>query len=112
MRSRRPSAATSTGQFRTFADGPFSFGFAFGSCATTGSNNAIFDVIRRRKPHLFLHLGDFHYANIPVDDPWRFRDASNRVLRSPRQSALYREAPISTSTTTTTSAPTMRTARR
>ena len=45
-------------------------------------------------PHFFLHLGDFHYANIGVDDPWRFREASNRVLRSPRQSALYREAPI------------------
>jgi phosphodiesterase/alkaline phosphatase D-like protein len=83
-----------TGQFRTFADGPFSFAFAFGSCASTGSSNAIFDVIRRRTPHFFLHLGDFHYANIAVDDPWRFREASNRVLRSPRQSALYREAPI------------------
>jgi alkaline phosphatase D len=82
------------GRFRTFADGPFSFSFAFGSCASTGSNNLIFDTIRRRTPHFFLHLGDFNYANIGVDDPWRFRDASNRVLRSPRQSALYREAPI------------------
>jgi phosphodiesterase/alkaline phosphatase D-like protein len=82
------------GQFRTFADGPFSFAFAFGSCASTGSNNLIFDTMRRRNPHFFLHLGDFHYANIAVDDPWRFRDASNRVLRSPRQSALYRETPI------------------
>jgi phosphodiesterase/alkaline phosphatase D-like protein len=82
------------GRFRTFVDGPFSFAFAFGSCASTGSNNLIFDTIRRRAPHFFLHLGDFHYANIGVDDPWRFRDASNRVLRSPRQSALYREAPI------------------
>jgi len=83
-----------TGGFRTFADGPFSFAFAFGSCASTGSSNAVFDVIRRRHPHFFLHLGDFHYANIAVDDPWRFRDASNRVLRSPSQSTLYRETPI------------------
>jgi phosphodiesterase/alkaline phosphatase D-like protein len=83
-----------TGQFRTFGEGPFSFGFAFGSCASTGSNNAVFETIRRRNPHFFLHLGDFHYENIPVDDPWRFREASNRVLRSPRQSALYRGAPI------------------
>ena len=82
------------GHFRTFGDGRFSFAFAFGSCASTGSNNLIFDTMRRRAPHFFLHLGDFHYANIGVDDPWRFRDASNRVLRSPRQSALYREAPI------------------
>jgi phosphodiesterase/alkaline phosphatase D-like protein len=82
------------GRFRTFADGPYSFAFAFGSCASTGSNNLIFDAIRRRAPHFVLHLGDFHYANIGVDDPWRFRNASNRVLRSPRQSALYRESPI------------------
>lgn len=82
------------GRFRTFADGPLSFAFAFGSCASTGSNNLVFDTIRSRAPHFFLHLGDFHYANIGVDDPWRFRDASNRVLRSPRQSALYRDAPI------------------
>ncbi len=83
-----------TGRFRTFRDGPYSFAFAFGSCASTGSNNLIFDTIRRRAPHFVLHLGDFHYANIRVDDPWRFRDACNRVLRSPRQSALYRETPI------------------
>jgi alkaline phosphatase D len=83
-----------TGRFRTFADDRYSFAFAFGSCASTGSNNLVFDTIRRRAPHFFLHLGDFHYANIGVDDPWRFREASNRTLRSPRQSALYREAPI------------------
>ena len=83
-----------TGQFRTFADGPLSFAFAFGSCASTGSNNRIFDTIRRRAPRFFLHLGDLHYANIAVDDPWRFRDAMNRVLRSPQQSALHRTAPI------------------
>ena len=82
------------GKFRTFGDGPFSFAFAFGSCASTGSNNLIFDTMRQRTPHFFLHLGDFHYANIGIDDPWRFRDASNRVLRSPRQSALYRDTPI------------------
>ncbi|MEO5824247.1 MAG: alkaline phosphatase D family protein, partial [Vicinamibacteraceae bacterium] len=82
------------GHFRTFGEGPYSFAFAFGSCASTGSNNLVFETIRKRAPHFFLHLGDFHYANIGVDDPWRFREASNRVLRSPRQSALYRESPI------------------
>jgi phosphodiesterase/alkaline phosphatase D-like protein len=83
-----------TGQFRTFADGPLSFAFAFGSCASTGSNNRIFDTMRQRAPRFFLHLGDLHYANIAVDDPWRFREAMNRVLRSPQQSALYRSTPI------------------
>ena len=80
--------------FRTFGEGPSSFAFAFGSCASTGSNDRVFDTMRAREPRFFLHLGDFHYANIGIDDPWRFRDAMNRVLRSPRQSALYRAAPI------------------
>jgi len=83
-----------TGHFRTFKDGPFSCAFAFGSCASTGSSHYLFETVRRRGPLFFLHLGDFHYENIGVDDPWRFRDASNRVLRSPTQSALYRQAPI------------------
>ena len=91
---RRPAATNAPASSAPSPTGRSRSRFAFGSCASTGSSNAIFDVIRRRNPHFFLHLGDFHYANIAVDDPWRFRDASNRVLRSPRQSALYREAPI------------------
>jgi alkaline phosphatase D len=83
-----------TGHLRTFTSGPLSFAFAFGSCATTGSSDTVFETIRRRGPLFFLHLGDFHYANIGVDDPFRFRDAMNRVLRSTTQSALYRQAPI------------------
>jgi phosphodiesterase/alkaline phosphatase D-like protein len=82
------------GRFRTFKEGALSFAFAFGSCASTGSSHLIFETIRRRTPHFFLHLGDFHYSNIGVNDPARFRAAMNRVLRSPLQAALYREAPI------------------
>lgn len=82
------------GRIRTFKEGALSFAFAFGSCASTGSSHVIFETIRRRTPHFFLHLGDFHYSNIGVNDPARFRTAMNRVLRSPLQSALYRESPI------------------
>jgi alkaline phosphatase D len=82
------------GRLRTFKEGALSFAFAFGSCASTGSSHPIFDTIRSRTPHFFLHLGDFHYSNIGVNDPARFRAAMNRVQRSPLQSALYREAPI------------------
>ena len=72
---RRPAATSAPATSAPSPTGRSRSRFAFGSCATTGSSNAIFDVIRRRSPHFFLHLGDFHYANIAVDDPWRFRDA-------------------------------------
>jgi phosphodiesterase/alkaline phosphatase D-like protein len=67
---------------------------AFASCATTGSNNRVFDAIRSMTPDLFVHMGDFHYLNIGRNDASAFRRAYDRVLTSPRQSALYRATPI------------------
>jgi alkaline phosphatase D len=82
------------GRLRTFADGPQSFRIAHGSCATTGSSHRIFTTIRELDPLLFLHLGDFHYENIKVNDPARYRRAFDQVLASRTQSALYRSVPI------------------
>ncbi len=82
------------GRFRTFAKGPYSFTFAFGSCAKTGSTSPVFDDIRRLDPHFFLHLGDFHYLNIGVNDRVAFRNGYSRVLHSRTQAALYRAVPI------------------
>ena len=82
------------GRFRTFASGPYSFSFVFGSCARTGSESAVFDQIRRLDPHFFLHLGDFHYLNIGVNERDAFRNGYSRVLASRTQSALYRAVPI------------------
>ena len=87
-------ARAESGRFRTFADGAMSFRFAFGSCATTGSNHKIFSTIQQRDPLFFLHMGDFHYENITANDPARFRRAMDRVLTSKRQSALYRNTSI------------------
>lgn len=93
-RVETPQGARLDGRFRTFADGPFSFRVAFGSCATTGSNHRVFDAIRELTPDLFVHMGDFHYLNISRDDPAAFRQGYDRVLDSPRQSALYRSTAI------------------
>ena len=82
------------GRFRTFADGPFSFRLAFASCASTASNARVFDAIREKAPDLFVHMGDLHYLDIYRDDADAFRRAYDRVLDSPRQSALYRATPI------------------
>jgi phosphodiesterase/alkaline phosphatase D-like protein len=82
------------GRFRTFADVPFSFKVALGSCAETGSNHPVFDTIREREPLFFLQMGDFHYENLHVARQSAYRAAFDAVLASPRQSRLYREVPI------------------
>ena len=71
-----------------------SFGFAFGSCARTGSEHPVFDTIRKQDPAFFLHLGDLHYTNISRDDPQYFRAAWDTVLASVTQGALYRTVPL------------------
>ncbi len=93
-RVETPGGARLDGRFRTWGNGPFSFRFAFASCATTGSNSRVFDAIRSMTPDLFVHMGDFHYLNIGRNDAGAFRRAYDRVLASPRQSALYRSAPL------------------
>ncbi len=82
------------GTFRTPEAGPFSFGVAASGCSSTGSNRPVFEAIRERDPLFFLHLGDMHYTNIAVNQPDVFRRAYGRVLRAPRQAALYADTPI------------------
>ena len=82
------------GRFRTFADGPLSFRFAFASCARTGSSSSVFETIESLEPLFFLHMGDLHYEDIATNDVGRFRKAFDAVLSSERQSSLYRSAPI------------------
>lgn len=82
------------GRLRTLPAGPGRVTLAFASCASTGSNAPVWDAIRAADPDVFVHMGDFHYENIRADEPQRFRTAFERVLASPRQSALYRDVPI------------------
>jgi phosphodiesterase/alkaline phosphatase D-like protein len=93
-RVETPEGARLDGRFRTYTNGPFSFRLAFSSCATTASNARVFDAIREKVPDLFVHMGDLHYLDIYKDDAAAFRRAYDRVLDAPRQSALYRAAPI------------------
>jgi hypothetical protein len=78
----------------TFPDGAADFTIAFGSCASTGSNGAVFDTIRRQDPLAFLHLGDFHYADLGNDDDSARRATLDRVLTAPAQAALYRSTTV------------------
>lgn len=83
-----------TGTLRTFPVGPASFIIAFGACASTGSNGQVFDRIREAEPLLFIHTGDFHYADIDANDPAAIRRAYARSLRAPAQQALWLTAPV------------------
>jgi hypothetical protein len=82
------------GRFRTTAEGPHSAVVLFGSCASTGSNAAIWDTMRAVNADVFIHMGDLHYGNITRNEPRRFRDAFDRCLMAPRQSAFYRSLPM------------------
>jgi phosphodiesterase/alkaline phosphatase D-like protein len=80
---------TRAGGFRTVPEGPASFRVAFGACARTGSDGAVFDAIRATRPDLYVMVGDMHYSNIDTDDPDLFRDALDEQLTRPGQQALY-----------------------
>jgi hypothetical protein len=83
-----------TGRITTMPVGPSSFTLVAAACARSGSNAAVFDVIRETEPLAYLQLGDLHYANIGEDDPGRFQAALQQVLRAPGQSALYRSTSV------------------
>lgn len=84
------------GSIRTMgpAEKPWSFNFAFSSCAATGSQHPVFSTILERRPAVFLHLGDLHYTNISRPDPRYYRAAWDTVLSSQTQAALYRSVPL------------------
>jgi phosphodiesterase/alkaline phosphatase D-like protein len=82
------------GVLRTFPEGAANVRLAFASCARTGSRSAVFESIREAAPDVFIHMGDFHYEDIAVNDPAVFRRTYDRVLTSPTQGLLYRHVPI------------------
>jgi len=85
------------GQFRTPtpAGTPWNFTVALGGCAKTGSQRAVFDVIRtEHQPDLFLHLGDFHYEDNACNCMDKRLDAVHTVLNSRPQAELYRSTAL------------------
>jgi phosphodiesterase/alkaline phosphatase D-like protein len=93
--SQRPSTFPE-GTLRTVAPAghAWSFGFAFSSCAASGSQHEVFTSILERRPAVFLHLGDLHYSDISRPEPRYYRAAWDTVLSSTTQSALFRSIPF------------------
>lgn len=78
------------GQIRTAPDAKQGFRFATAACATTGSQHSIFSTIQEQEePLFFLHLGDFHYADLNTTSiTERFTKGFDMVLGSQTQSQL------------------------
>lgn len=70
------------------ANAPASFNFCVSSCASTGSESAVYTSIRDEGALFFQHLGDFHYENIAVNYAQLFRNAFDTVLASSTFAAL------------------------
>ncbi|MEO6243849.1 MAG: alkaline phosphatase D family protein [Opitutaceae bacterium] len=85
----------SRGKFRTFPLGAASFRMAFSSCGdTTDVDQRAFAAILAEQPLLFLHLGDFHYADTNTTVAEDYRRNYDTVLSHPVEGALYRNVAL------------------
>jgi len=83
-----------SGTFSTFGPETKELVVAFGSCARTGSNGAVFDTIRLLEPDLFINTGDLHYGDVMENSLDAFSNLYDLTLTQPGQDALYRSVPI------------------
>lgn len=90
-----------TGKFKTFPVGPSSHKIVASSCAGNRnpdwvSNHEVFDGIRtiHGDALTFIHMGDFHYLDIGVNNPTMFDDGIDLVLAQSRQQNLYLNIPL------------------
>lgn len=67
----------------------FNFKVATAGCATTGSRANVFRHIAEDDPLLFLHLGDFHYEDLNVDNVTTRLTAIDMVMGSKTQAELW-----------------------
>jgi phosphodiesterase/alkaline phosphatase D-like protein len=84
-----------TGQFKTFPEGPVSFSFAFGNSAKYGRLNQSALLASIEQDILFfLSTGDLFYANISKNRPDAFRTAYRKAFQSEPLRKLCRKVPL------------------
>ena len=84
-----------TGQFKTFPEGPLSFSFAFGNSVKYGRLNqsALLAAIEQ-DILFFLSTGDLFYANISKNKPDAFRTAYHEAFQLGPLRKLCRKVPL------------------
>lgn len=91
---------TNVGKFQTAPAGAASFRLAFGNChgnysaGDATSDQTGWDDILAADPLMFLHLGDFHYADQISTNTADHRNDYTTQLTAPRQGAFWRKVPI------------------
>ena len=84
-----------TGQFKTFPEGPLSFSFAFGNSVKYGRLNqsALLAAIEQ-DILFFLSTGDLFYANISKNKPDAFLTAYHEAFQLGPLRKLCRKVPL------------------
>lgn len=82
------------GSFKTFPTGASSFTVAISSCTKPeGYNAAVFNTIKNLNPAMFIHMGDFFYKDIAVNDISKYRVAYDQVFAGASGASLYANIP-------------------
>lgn len=86
------NGAAPTSVFGKFRVPSYSHRMALSSCSNGATTNAYRNV-KALAPDFFLHMGDFHYSDISVNDVQRYRDAFRQALSYPNRRALHNSIP-------------------
>lgn len=86
--------ASTIGRLRTAPTGQANFAFNFGSC-TNGSDSASLAAIDARDDALFLHLGDFFYADGSGTGLTNIKSKLEAKLDATNHAALFATTPMS-----------------
>jgi phosphodiesterase/alkaline phosphatase D-like protein len=92
MNSTTDSNST-VGRLVCFPTAATSFAFNFGSCSSV-DDPAAFSAIKARADNLFLHLGDFWYADGTGANIDNFRNQMNTKLNTTNQGSMYASTPM------------------
>ena len=84
------------GQANTWSDDPVvsTQRIMFGTCADSGSDHSIFNIVQSENPLFFAHMGDMHYEDLTSTDPQDFINAINEAWAQNNQGNLYTNVPL------------------
>lgn len=94
VRDSAGNRTESVGAFRTPPEGAHSFRFGAASCNFTGSDHAVFEEIQSQDLDFFVHMGDFGYPDVVINDPGLFYNNHKTNFGAPRQAALWSSLPL------------------
>ena len=86
------NGAAPSGPIGRFRVPGYSHRVALSSCSS-GAAGVAYRNTMALAPDFFLHMGDFHYADIATNDVQRYRDAFRSAISTPERMAVHRNIP-------------------